>query len=65
MLPTVQAVPEESPAALAPVTKPVPKPYPKTNIKALPPPPKPPKITAQQGPELLQKDRRSPTEIRE
>ena len=66
MLPTVQAVPQESPVALAPLTKPkpVPKPNPKTNFKPLPPPPKPPKITAQQGPELLQKDRRSPTEIR-
>ena len=61
MLPTVQAVPQES---LAPVTKPKPvsKPSPKTY--APPAPPKPPQIVAQQGPELLQKDRRSPTEKR-
>ena len=62
MLPTVQAVPQES---LAPVVatkpKPVSKPTPKTY--ALPPPPKPPQIIAQQGPELLQKDR--PIEKRE
>merc|ERR1712156_101806 len=48
MLPTVQAHPQES----APPTKP--KQY------ALPPPPKPPKIVAHQGPELLEKDRLSP-----
>lgn len=62
MLPTVQAVPQESLApAVATKPKPVSKPNPKTY--ALPPPPKPPQIIAQQGPELLQKDR--PTEKRE
>merc|ERR1712147_240312 len=69
MLPTVQAVPQEplAPAPLAikakPVAepKPVPKPKPKKVAKpktyTLPPPPKPPQIIAQQGPELLSKDR--------
>ena len=62
MLPTVQAVPQESLAsAVATKPKPVSKPTPKTY--ALPPPPKPPQIIAQQGPELLQKDR--PIEKRE
>ena len=62
MLPTVQAVPQES---LAPVVATKPKPVSKPNPKtyALPPPPKPPQIIAQQGPELLQKDR--PMEKRE
>ena len=56
MLPTVQAVPQESLApAVATKPKPVSKPNPKTY--ALPPPLKPPQIIAQQGPELLQKDR--------
>ena len=62
MLPTVQAVPQESLApAVATKPKPVSKPNPKTY--ALPPPPKPPQIIAQQGQELLQKDR--PMEKRE